>query len=270
MTEAVGKGKNSMVCFADGAAATVAGKSFLGTPMLKHSNGIGIEIMVLLQIACLATAAENSGSSRAVLTTQPAKARHEGIPERDPNADPRLIDLTDYYTLALGEDASGVFGYTLDMLPKGVHRVGNVQYDLRGVVQVWGQPFGGRAKKKFPEQVKAIRVGLKCRKLMFLHASRWTEDKVNKIGSYVIHYADGKTAEVPIVFGKDLRDWRPVHDPGAGGPAPAWQGCDKAGEAVVLFETAWTNPKPEAQIASIDMVSAMMEAAPFLVALTAD
>ena len=235
--------------------------------MLRHSNGFGMGFVVLVLIACLG-AAGNPGPSRAVLTTQPTEPRHKGIAERDPNTDPRLIDLTDYYTLAMTEDASGAFGYTLDMLPIGVHRVGDLQYDLRGAVQVWGQPFWN--KKKYPAQVKGIRVGLKCHKLMFLHSCRWTEDEGRKIGCYVIHYANGKTAEVPIVFGKDLRDWRPLHDPGAGGPAPAWQDEDKAGNVVVLFETAWTNPRPEAEIASIDMVSAMMEAAPFLVALTAD
>jgi hypothetical protein len=141
---------------------------------------------------------------------------------------------------------------------------------LRGVVQVSGQPFVD-GRKKFPEAVKGIPVGLKCRKLVFLHSSRWTEDNGTKIGSYVIHYANGQTWEVPIVFGVDLRDWRPMHDPGAGdgGPAAAWQGHDKAGNEVVLFETAWANPLPLVEISSIDLASAMTTAAPFLVAVTA-
>jgi len=136
-------------------------------------------------------------------------------------------------------------------------------------VQVSGQQFGGA--KKIPEAVKGIPVGLKCRRIAFIHASRWTEDNGTKIGSYVIHYVNGQTQEVPIVFGVDLRDWRPKHDPdaGANGPAAAWHGHDNAGNDVVLFETTWTNPQPAFEVATIDVVSAMTNAAPFLVAVTA-
>lgn len=239
--------------------------------MVKHLNGVGIGIFVLLQATSLAGAAADRIEQPATApTTQPVKPIHAGIQLRDPKADRRLIDLTNFYTLALTEDASGAFGYTLDALPTGVKQLGTVQYDLRGVVQVSGKPFVADGKK-FPEAVKGIQVGIKCQKLCFLHASRWTEDNGTKIGSYMIHYANGRTWEVPIIFGVDLRDWRPMHDPGAGadGPAAAWQGQDKAGNDVVLFETSWVNPLPLEEIASIDLVSAMTDAAPFLVAVTA-
>lgn len=239
--------------------------------MVKYLNGVGLGLFVMFQATSLAgAAAERVDQPGAAPTTQPATPVHAGIQLRDPKADRQLIDLTNYYTLALTEDASGAFGYTLDALPMGVKQLGTVQYDLRGVVQVSSQQFDG-AGEKFPEAVKGIPVGLKCHKLCFLHASRWTEDNRTKIGSYVIHYANGRTWEVPIVFGVDLRDWRPMHDPGAGdgGPAAAWQGHDKAGNEVVLFETTWTNPLPLKEIASIDLVSAMTNAAPFLVAVTA-
>jgi hypothetical protein len=87
----------------------------------------------------------------------------------------------------------------------------------------------------------------------------------------VIHYANGQAREVPIVFGVDLRDWRPMHDRGAaaGGPVPAWQGHHNAGNEVVLFETTWANPLPLVEISSIDLISAKTDAAPFLVAVTA-
>ena len=105
----------------------------------------------------------------------------------------------------------------------------------------------------------------------FLHASRWTDNEGTRIGSYVVHYEDGQLREVPIIFGVDLRDWRPQHDPGAqgNGPGAAWHGNDNAGRDLVLFATAWTNPLPNIKITSIDVISAMKNAAPFLVAVTA-
>ena len=82
--------------------------------------------------------------------------------------------------------------------------------------------------------------------------------------------------ERPRARGPD-RLWRrparleTMHDPGAvaDGPAVAWHGHDKAGNDEVLFETTWANPLPLVEIASIDLVSAMTDAAPFLVAVTA-
>jgi len=245
--------------------------------MIKHLIGFGLGSFFILNAAAGAMAEGNSrGEPQALAaTTQPADAQaeravHAGIQIRDPHADRHLIDLTNHYTLALSEDATGAFGYTLDALPKGVQQLGNVQYDLRGIVQVSSQQFviGGH---NFPEAVKGITVGLKCQSLHFLHASRWTEDNGKKIGKYVIHYANGDLREVPIVFGADLRDWRPVHDAGAqaNGLATAWHGHDNAGNDVVLFSTVWANPLPDVEVASIDMVSAMADAAPFLVAVTA-
>jgi hypothetical protein len=209
--------------------------------------------------------------------TQPAigNVNHEpgtalGVLPRDPKAERTSIDLTKHYTLALDEDASGAFGYTLSALPRGLQTLGNVKYDLRGIVQVSGQVFVGR-KKIFPQAVKGIRVNIKCRALCFLHASRWDERDGKQIGTYVIHYSDGQTRQVPIIFGADVRDWLPgfdAHAAPANGPKIGWHGQDGKLD-IVLFEKQWANPLPDVEIASIDMVSSMTEAAPFLVGLTA-
>ncbi|HEX4794536.1 MAG TPA: hypothetical protein VH370_12120 [Humisphaera sp.] len=202
----------------------------------------------------------------------------EGVPHRDPSADSKLIDLTNYYTLGLNEDASGAFGYTLSSLPKGVQRLGNTDYDLRGIVQVSGQQFV-TSNKEFPEVVKGIRVRLKCEKLSFLQATHWSEDKGVQIGTYVIHYISGDKVEIPIRYGIDLRDWifrqnpatpaKPGAQPSM--PIALWTGKDKDKPTVdyLLFEKKWTNPRPDLEIVSIDLVSAMTNAAPFLVAVTA-
>lgn len=209
--------------------------------------------------------------------TQPATANNKHEPgkiadlqPRDPRADPKLIDLSRYYTLGLSEDASGALGYTLDLLPRGVQQLGKTQYDLRGIVQVSSREFVA-IKKDFPASVRGIKVGVTCRTLSFLHASRWTDDEGAQIGTYLIHYANGQIREMPIRFGIELRDWKPQHDPGANaiGPPIAWRAADRHGAETMLFETEWTNPIPDVRIATIDMVSTMADAAPFLVAVTA-
>jgi len=226
-----------------------------------------------------AEGAESDGHAQ----TLPARTSHEpgktpGIAARDAGADAKLIDLTNYYTLALNEDASGNFGYTLSSLPRGVQRIGNIDYDLRGVVQVSGQQLV-TAKRDFPETVKGMRVRLKCQKLCFLGATQWSEDRGVQIGTYVVHYINGDKEEIPIRYGMDVRDWftrrNPATRPAANArppvPAAIWTSADKdkAGVEYSLFEKRWTNPNPDLEIVSIDLVSAMTNAAPFLVAITA-
>lgn len=249
--------------------------------MLKAMTTIGGVAVLALGAAALSVPGHDGqtgdGATNTTVTTRPAARNltHEpgmvpGLQLRDPNADKRMIDLTRYYTLALNEDASGVYGYTLAVLPRGVQKLQNVEYDLRGIVQVSGQVFAQR-KQVFPEAVKGIKVGLKCRTLNFLHASRWTEADGKTIGRYVIHYADGQTRQVPIVFGVDLRDWLPSWDAHAAAKDPpvGWHGRDGKLD-IVLFEKQWPNPLPDAEISSIDLLSSMTDAAPFLVALTAE
>jgi len=160
------------------------------------------------------------------------------------------------------------------MIQRGVQQIGNADYDVRGIVQASSSEYAQR-NILFPTEIKGIKVGQTCRTLCFLHASRWTEDKGTQIGSYIVHYADGQSREIPILFGVDLRDWDPGHDPGAAGaaaapgaPPIAWRGNDKTNQ-FVLYEKQWQNPLPDVRIESIDLVSSMTTAAPFLVALTA-
>ena len=259
--------------------------------MFNSHIAIGFCLVSFVSIGVRADVPAKDGKSTATVDTAPAKSApaqvapaqvapagppHEpgkvpGVQKRDAAADPKLIDLTDFYTLGLDEDASGVFGYTLSALPKGVHKLDNTTYDLRGVVQLSSQVFAAR-RKTVAQSVKGIKVGQKCQKLVFLHASRWIADEGATIGTYTVHYADGKTAEIPIRFGIDLRDWKPQHDPNAGGgkgPAIGWKAQDKAGGDIVLFELTWPNPASDTEISTLDMTSTMTDAAPFLVALTA-
>jgi hypothetical protein len=201
---------------------------------------------------------------------EPGKVK--GIPARDPKASSKLIDLSNYYTLALTEDAAGQRGnHTLASLPAGVQKLGDVQYDLRGIVQVSGRLMG-MLNRGFPAEVKGIKVGTKCQKLYFLHATHWSVRDGTKIGAYVIHYSNGQTQEVPIVYGPDVRDWTPRFDSQheVEGAVVAWKGKNDADLEILLYATAWTNPHADLEIESVDFVSSMTTAAPFLVAMTAE
>jgi hypothetical protein len=58
----------------------------------------------------------------------------------------------------------------------------------------------------------------------------------------------------------------------------AWEGDDPWPELhphpgptrLRLYQTCWTNPRPEVEVRTVDFVSAMTGSAPFLIALTVE
>lgn len=137
---------------------------------------------------------------------------------------------------------------------------------------------GQKAKKEgaiYPDSVKGIRVGQKCRRLHFFEGASWgAEANGAKIGSYVLHYADGQRAELPIIYGKEVTDWylwnaenwRPST------AVPIWTArnrLDTGRRALVgIYKNTRENPRPSEEVVSIDFISNNRYSAPFLVALT--
>jgi hypothetical protein len=120
-------------------------------------------------------------------------------------------------------------------------------------------------------------VGAKCRVIHCLQAAAWGEGVTDsRIGRYVLHYADGQTAELPLEYGKDLRNWatisgEPKETPNA---TVVWTGntprAASNGQTVQLFKRSYENPRPDVEITHLDFVSAMTFTAPFVVAITVE
>src|SRR5205814_268388 len=147
-------------------------------------------------------------------------------------------------------------------------------FDVRGVIQL-----GSKSVKWFPEAVRDIKVGQKCRSFHFLHAAQFTGFVTNRtqIGSYTVHYASGRHELIPIQFGRDVRDWwmnrdEPIDPDSKAGSVVAWLGMSPAakvhGVFIRIFKTTWKNLLPNEEIKGIDFVSSGADSAPFLMALT--
>src|SRR5262249_22308815 len=95
------------------------------------------------------------------------------------------------------------------------------------------------------------------------------------IGDYKVHYEDKTTARIPILYGRDLRDWsdqdnaRPVLR-----GVLAWQGTNdllrQRGGKIRLYVTTWENPYPRKLVTHIDYQSANTVCSPFCIAMTAE
>lgn len=103
------------------------------------------------------------------------------------------------------------------------------------------------------------------------------------VACVVLHYADGSRTQFDIVGARDVLDWwGPIYntDTGVGRytTSPdtelAWAGTNPAIEkraplfSLRLYRTTFINPLPRKEVASIDFVSALGGAAPFLAGLT--
>ena len=205
-------------------------------------------------------------------SAQSPVVRH--YPPRDPNAPNQLLDLTPFYNAMLTESWHGNTGNDLGGLPAGLQTFGDIQFDVRGIIQL-----GGKSAGRFPREANGIPVHQKCQKLHFLHATGYGKlgEEGNQIGSYVIHFATNRmTLEIPIIYGRDVRDWHSLDEE----PKPGkelnvvWKGENAISKAehnhLRLFLTTWQNVVPAFEIDRIDFVSVMANPAPFLIAITVE
>ncbi len=191
------------------------------------------------------------------------------------------IDITDYCTQYIAENAGkpgwfGDKGKDLRNLRMGEQTFANVLYHL---VDYATAPVpdcimlgADRAPDGLPREVEGIKIGKKADMIFFLHAAKVTrpirDDERARIGArrnafdlpevarYVIHYDDGSSVDVPVILEKHVRHWEQEE------PMPLEEGVvattfpipgiqDRKG---VLYSLQFRNPRPDIEIASIDVV----------------
>jgi hypothetical protein len=130
---------------------------------------------------------------------------------------------------------------------------------------------------RLPKSAEGIKIGSRCNRIHFLHGTQYEVAEGSTIGRYKVHYADGFSEDVPIVYGEDVSVWMTWQ----GGPRKAslanlaWTGKNARTELspeakVYLFAMVWTNPHPDRVVESIDFESSVTDCSPFLVAVTAE
>lgn len=240
--------------------APLSGRFYLGVSDIFHLDNEGA-FVVAVKIDGKRVDFRTGRSSKSV-TLEVKEAKAEAKAEGKV-----FIDLNPYVTWSL----TGLHGFAGNDLglQAGKLQCEEIEFQIgQGMVQLAGQRF-----QQVPEKVEGIKVGLKLKKLHFLHATGWGTGEFavpdgTQIGSYVIHYEDGSTAEVPVKYGVDVRDWW-TWEAGweAAGANAAWTNRIGRGR---LYLTTWKNPHPDKVVTTIDCVSASTVCAPFLVAMTAE
>jgi len=243
------------------------GRVYESTPAWEDMLTNKVDPATLSPARMFATGASPTGQSK------PKKT----YPAREANTPVQLLDLSSFYNARLIDSwhgAENATGNDLSALPAGIQELNGTRYDIRGIVQLGSK---APSANRFPNQVTGIKVGQRCKAIHFLHSGAFGHppDEGKQIGVYALRFAaNNMRLEVPIVYGKDVRDW---HYWAQEQEAPSslhtiWKGDNptskRANSYVRLFETTWTNVVPDIELESIDFVSSMSQPAPFLIAIT--
>lgn len=107
-----------------------------------------------------------------------------------------------------------------------------------------------------------------------LQATGWEAADGTEVGRCVLHYENGAKEELPIVYGRDLRNhWMVPSEPmQTDRAAVVWRGqqpdATANGRTLQLFDNSRTTSHPEVAIRSLDFVSSMAYPAWMLFAVT--
>jgi hypothetical protein len=192
------------------------------------------------------------------------------IPPRDQDTLRNLVDLSAYYNagLTLAWDPDRLQGNDLSELPRDQNLAG-VAFDVRGLIQLSGSLW----RDQYPESVPGIRLAQRCRRLHLLHSARgYLEPDGVPIAKFIVHYWDGQQAEIPVIYGEQIRLWRLGSDSKSETTkaVEAWTGRNPVAGPIRIFKSTWENPRPQEEVATIDFVSLNRTAVPFLIAITAE
>ena len=104
-------------------------------------------------------------------------------------------------------------------------------------------------------RMATVPVDRKADALFFLHTFLEEADTgadSSVLLTYVVHYADGKTAQVSVRYGREVANWlqrKPTDLPGA---EVAWRAPAGGGRQTVLYQMQWANPRPGQTIESAE------------------
>ena len=181
----------------------------------------------------------------------------------------------------------GWFGdkrFTFADMPAGKQVFGGVPFDIyefaTSPVPTAIMLGGVGVPNNLAKEVAGIPVHRKADALFFLQTARLDHRRTPRdvkegqkweMAQYVIHYADGKTAVVPLYSEIDVENYRQEEPRPLPGAQVAWtKKYEGTAFHAVAYSKQWNNPRPDEEIATIDLVYGPDRAGvPALLAITA-
>ena len=207
----------------------------------------------------------------------------EAIVERSEDLSSRFVDLGEYYNVTLNEfpyqteQSTRLLTETFDQIEPGVGDFAGTPFDVRGIIALASSETELKAGVyELKPDVYGIPIGRKASGINLLHGAGWggSEPHGTCIGEIVVNYEDGETEIVQIRAGVHVRDWflPQYYEREVSGGKIAWVHSSKQvnGRDIGLYTMTWENPRPDAEIKTIDYRSTMTAGASFLLGVTLD
>ena len=174
-----------------------------------------------------------------------------------------LVDLAPYGNLALSAGFLGLEpGYSLAAI-LATERFAGARFSLGTAVALRSTH---RRAQTYPQAVD-IELDIRAGSLAFLHTTGWSAPTGSQVGRYLVHYADGSAADIPLVYGENIAAWTETSVSSIN-LLQGWSGRTSNGLTVAVNTFFWTNPRPDLAIASVEIVSGGGLANPVLLGLT--
>lgn len=165
-----------------------------------------------------------------------------------------------------------------DFIP-GQNFYGGIPFDAQGIVLLAGKKsleFG----RKFPTEVNGIKIGRKCAKVHLLHGGSFVQavPQGAAIARFSLKYADGSEKKFDIVAGEHVLDWWGAIEQKPKDPETelAWTGRNPnikrraPNLALRLYKSSFANPAPDLEVVSLNYISLLTDASPFLIGVTVE
>lgn len=190
------------------------------------------------------------------------------------------VDITRWCNRHLKANAGqpgwfGENGRDLSHLKVGTQYLADIQFHLPDYVNapvpqsiMLGNPDAPEPLRSLPTAVDGIAVEKKADALFFLHTAlvtrppaEWEKQdrgyKAPELFRYVVHYADGTMAEIPVRYEEQVDNWLQKTPRALSAARVAWSApfpdAKPDDPRPVLYAMAWNNPKPDVAIRSVDV-----------------
>ncbi|HAV65232.1 MAG TPA: hypothetical protein DCY13_23025 [Verrucomicrobiales bacterium] len=186
------------------------------------------------------------------------------------------LDLSKFYNAELASSLheANPAGPTLAAFPKGRNRFRGIPFEVGGVIQLQGRMLSEALPDRYSTSVTGIPVNQQATQVHFLGGAGWNVQNPIVIGHFMVHYEDGESTEVPIIYGRHVVDWWNPPTPDQQEVRVAWSGTiqKSPGHEQIgrVYQYSWDNPRALVPIKSLDFVSRMAAPAPFLLGISVE
>jgi hypothetical protein len=162
----------------------------------------------------------------------------------------------------------GRYGEDFQNLPDGLQSLAGITWDIvpdNGDYRPNVMALEGLGCESTAKSITDIPVARKADVLAFLHAYHSFDKTISKdtqLFHYHVLYADGSSADIPVRWGQEIESWYGGKLASLPNAALAWYQTSrrvardpKINGEIGLYAFEWTNPSPDKEIKSIDIIN---------------